>query len=140
LGWHANAKASGSEVEQDPPIGDGVPGAGAPAALGDELPGRKTEENEHEDGRPRRRPGPRQAEIDPQIEEHPIGIPGQPDKREHGAERLDDHQSIAQRCCSRRTPIAATKDHPRRVDYEYERAGTASIFMFCQPLRKKAQH
>jgi hypothetical protein len=33
-----------------------------------------------------------------------------------------------------RVPIAATKDHPRRVDYEYERAGTASIFMFCEPL------
>lgn len=33
-----------------------------------------------------------------------------------------------------RIPIAATKDHPRRVDYEYERAGTASIFMFCEPL------
>jgi DDE superfamily endonuclease len=33
-----------------------------------------------------------------------------------------------------RLPIAATKNHPRRVDYEYERAGTASIFMFCEPL------
>src|SRR5437588_12715343 len=33
-----------------------------------------------------------------------------------------------------RMPIAATKEHPRRVDYEYERAGTASIFMFCEPL------
>src|SRR5882672_11298664 len=33
-----------------------------------------------------------------------------------------------------RIPIAATKKHPRRVDYEYERAGTASIFMFCEPL------
>lgn len=33
-----------------------------------------------------------------------------------------------------RVPIAATKSHPRRVDYEYERAGTASIFMFCEPL------
>jgi hypothetical protein len=33
-----------------------------------------------------------------------------------------------------RKPIAATKDHPRRVDYEYERAGTASIFMFAEPL------
>ena len=31
-------------------------------------------------------------------------------------------------------PIAATTDHPRRVDYEYERAGTASIFMFCEAL------
>ena len=33
-----------------------------------------------------------------------------------------------------RTPISGTKKHPRRVDYEYERAGTASIFMFCEPL------
>jgi len=33
-----------------------------------------------------------------------------------------------------RVPIAATKRHPRRLDYEYERAGTASIFMFCEPL------
>ena len=33
-----------------------------------------------------------------------------------------------------RVPTAATKNHPRRVDYEYERAGTASIFMFCEPL------
>lgn len=34
-----------------------------------------------------------------------------------------------------RAPMAATKEHPRRVDYEYERAGTASLFMFCEPLR-----
>jgi len=33
-----------------------------------------------------------------------------------------------------RVPIPATRKHPRRVDYEYERAGTASIFMFCEPL------
>ena len=33
-----------------------------------------------------------------------------------------------------RVSIAATKRHPRRVDYEYERAGTASIFMLCEPL------
>ena len=33
-----------------------------------------------------------------------------------------------------RKPIAATKNHARRVDYEYERAGTASIFMFAEPL------
>lgn len=33
-----------------------------------------------------------------------------------------------------RPPIAGTQAHPRRVDYEYERAGTASIFMFCEPL------
>jgi hypothetical protein len=33
-----------------------------------------------------------------------------------------------------RRPIPGTKKHPRRVDYEYERAATASIFMFCEPL------
>jgi hypothetical protein len=33
-----------------------------------------------------------------------------------------------------RTPIPATRKHPRRVDYEYERAGTANIFMFAEPL------
>ena len=33
-----------------------------------------------------------------------------------------------------RCPIPATKDHPRRVDYEYERAGTASVFIFAEPL------
>lgn len=31
-------------------------------------------------------------------------------------------------------PIEATTDHPRRVDYEYERAGVANIFMFTEPL------
>lgn len=33
-----------------------------------------------------------------------------------------------------RQPKPATKDYPRRVDYEYERNGTASIFMFTEPL------
>ena len=33
-----------------------------------------------------------------------------------------------------RAPIPGTKDHPRRVDYEYERAGAASLFLFCEPL------
>lgn len=33
-----------------------------------------------------------------------------------------------------RVPIPATKEHPERVDYEYERKGTASIFMFAEPL------
>ena len=34
-----------------------------------------------------------------------------------------------------RVPIAATKHHARRVDYDYERAGTASVFMFAEPLQ-----
>ena len=33
-----------------------------------------------------------------------------------------------------RVPIAATQKHGKRVDYEYERNGTASIFMFAEPL------
>jgi hypothetical protein len=35
-----------------------------------------------------------------------------------------------------RTPIAATAQHAKRVDYEYERAGTASIFMLTEPCRE----
>lgn len=33
-----------------------------------------------------------------------------------------------------RKPIAATRHHPKRVDYEYERAGVANVFMFAEPL------
>ena len=33
-----------------------------------------------------------------------------------------------------RQPIPATATHARRVDYQYERAGTATIFMFTEPL------
>ena len=34
----------------------------------------------------------------------------------------------------KRKPLSATAKHGKRVDYEYERAGTASIFMFTEPL------
>jgi hypothetical protein len=33
-----------------------------------------------------------------------------------------------------RVSIAATREHGKRIDYEYERNGTASIFMFAEPL------
>ena len=33
-----------------------------------------------------------------------------------------------------RVSRAATKAHPKRVDYEYERGGTACLFMFVEPL------
>jgi hypothetical protein len=33
-----------------------------------------------------------------------------------------------------RVPIAGTAKHAKRIDYEYERAGTAAIFMFAEPL------
>ena len=33
-----------------------------------------------------------------------------------------------------RVSIPATQKYARRIDYEYERAGIASIFMFTEPL------
>lgn len=33
-----------------------------------------------------------------------------------------------------RTPIAAGPSQPRRIDYEYERHGTADLFVFTEPL------
>jgi hypothetical protein len=33
-----------------------------------------------------------------------------------------------------RQPIAATAEHPKRVDYEYKRAGVANVFMFAEPF------
>lgn len=33
-----------------------------------------------------------------------------------------------------KAPLPATTAHPERVDYEYERNGSASIFMFAEPL------
>jgi len=44
-----------------------------------------------------------------------------------------DEQSV-QLTKETRIPIPGTRRHARRVDYEYERAGTASIFMFTEPL------
>ena len=38
-----------------------------------------------------------------------------------------------------RPPMAATKNRPRRVDYEYERAGTAAVFLFSEPLAELAR-
>lgn len=38
-----------------------------------------------------------------------------------------------------RQPIAATKKHPKRVDYEYKRAGVGNIFMFNEPLAQWRQ-
>ena len=33
-----------------------------------------------------------------------------------------------------RRPIAAASGRPRRIDYEYERRGTADVFLFTEPL------
>lgn len=33
-----------------------------------------------------------------------------------------------------KVPIEATRGRPKRIDYEYERAGVANVFMFAEPL------
>jgi hypothetical protein len=33
-----------------------------------------------------------------------------------------------------KVPLPGTKAHPKRVDYEYERAGVTNVFMFTEPL------
>jgi len=38
-----------------------------------------------------------------------------------------------------RAPIAMRKGQPRRVDYEYERNGTASVFMIFAPLEGRRE-
>ena len=43
-----------------------------------------------------------------------------------------DEQPV-QRVKETRRPLPATRERPRRVDYEYERNGTATIFMFAEP-------
>jgi hypothetical protein len=40
-------------------------------------------------------------------------------------------QLVSETC----TPIPAAPRKPQRFDYEYERNGTANIFMLCEPLR-----
>ena len=44
------------------------------------------------------------------------------------------HEQPVQLVKETRPPMAATPHRPRRVDYEYERAGTASVFLFAEPL------
>lgn len=44
-----------------------------------------------------------------------------------------DEQPV-QLLTERRVPIPGTHKRAKRVDYEYERAGTACLFMFTQPL------
>ena len=57
--------------------------------------------------------------------------------RPYGAERpvVCMNEQPVQLVKETRAPLAATREHPERVDYEYERAGTAAVFLFCEPLR-----
>jgi DDE superfamily endonuclease len=36
-----------------------------------------------------------------------------------------------------RPPLPPAPGRPERVDYEYERHGTANVFLFCEPLRAR---
>lgn len=47
---------------------------------------------------------------------------------------LDMDEQPVQLLKETRSPIPGTAKHAKRVDYEYERAGTANIFMFTEPL------
>jgi hypothetical protein len=47
---------------------------------------------------------------------------------------LEVYEKPVQLLKETRKPIPATKEHGKRVDYEYERAGTCNIFMFTEPL------
>ena len=47
---------------------------------------------------------------------------------------LTDEQPV-QLVRETRVLLLATEEHPQRVaDYEYERADTAEVFLFCEPL------
>ena len=61
-----------------------------------------------------------------------LGTYAQPHDRRHPVLCMDEQP--VQLLRETRVPIAATRGRPRRVDYEYERAGTASVFLFCEPL------
>ena len=34
-----------------------------------------------------------------------------------------------------RNPLPASRNHGKRIDYEYKRAGSTNAFMFCEPLK-----
>lgn len=38
-----------------------------------------------------------------------------------------------------RSPLPALPGHPPRMDYEYERNGTATVFLFTEPLQGHRQ-
>jgi hypothetical protein len=44
-------------------------------------------------------------------------------------------ETSKQLCSEARSPIPVGPGRPARIDYEYERNGTANIFMFCEPLK-----
>ncbi|MGB3547657.1 MAG: IS630 family transposase [Saprospiraceae bacterium] len=64
--------------------------------------------------------------------EEVLDVYHQPYDAAHPVITMDEHP--LQLVKETRQPMVATKSQPMRVDYEYERAGTASIFMFTEPL------
>lgn len=43
-------------------------------------------------------------------------------------------EQLVQLVKDQRPPLAASSGHPQRLDYQYEHNGTASLFLFCEPL------
>jgi len=64
--------------------------------------------------------------------ENVLEIHAQPYDPQHPVVMMDEQP--VQLIGETRVPIPATKEHPQRVDDEYERKGTASLFMFAEPL------
>ena len=64
--------------------------------------------------------------------ENVLEVYAKPYDPQHPVVCMDEQpvQLIGETCVA----IPATKRHAKRVDYEYERRGTASIFMFAEPL------
>jgi hypothetical protein len=65
-----------------------------------------------------------------------------PPKKDYGLTKLDSNPTRGGELSSPsvqlvkevKRPIPATKSHPQRIDYEYERAGVANVFMSAEPL------
>jgi hypothetical protein len=64
--------------------------------------------------------------------ENVLDIYAQPHDARHPVVCMDEQP--VQLIGETRVAIPATQTHAKRVDYEYERRGTASIFMFAEPL------
>ncbi len=71
------------------------------------------------------------AEFVAQMEEV-LEVYARPYNPSHPVINMDEQPVQLQK--ETRLPIAATGNHGERIDYEYERAGTANLFMFTEAL------
>lgn len=57
-----------------------------------------------------------------------------PDNDVEFVANMEDVRETYEQRYDPKVPLSATKEHPKRVDYEYERAGMTKVFMFTEPL------